>query len=75
MKITTCGSCPAKIIWTVTAKGKRMPVDAEPVLNGNIDVLPGDPPTSNYLTPFADMKAYVSHFVTCPSAQKYRKAR
>ena len=26
-----CGSCHAPVVWAITEKGKRMPVDAEPV--------------------------------------------
>lgn len=32
MKLSRCRSCEAPIIWTITTNGKRMPVDAEPVL-------------------------------------------
>lgn len=30
--VKSCRSCEASIIWTVTMNGKRMPVDAEPVV-------------------------------------------
>lgn len=33
----TCRSCKAAVVWTVTEKsGRPMPVDAEPVENGNL---------------------------------------
>lgn len=32
MKLSQCRSCEAPIIWTITTNGKRMPVDADPVL-------------------------------------------
>lgn len=28
-----CGRCPARIVWTITARGKRMPIDARPVVD------------------------------------------
>jgi hypothetical protein len=31
-----CASCKAPIVWAVTEHGKRMPVDAEPTITGNI---------------------------------------
>lgn len=36
-----CRSCGAPIIWTITERGKRMPVDAEP---RNTGFPAGDPP-------------------------------
>lgn len=32
MKLSRCRSCDAPIVWTITQNGKRMPVDAEPVV-------------------------------------------
>jgi hypothetical protein len=32
----TCRSCNAEIIWTITDKGNRMPVDQEPAPDGNL---------------------------------------
>lgn len=77
MDVAACSSCSARIIWTVTAKGKRMPVDAEPreygtfVLRGQGDdvpllalhksVSPGHEPL------------YVSHFATCPDGDSWRR--
>jgi len=34
MKFSRCRSCDAPIIWVITTNGKRMPVDAEPVVAG-----------------------------------------
>jgi hypothetical protein len=31
-----CSSCNAPIVWALTERGKRMPVDAEPVEDGNV---------------------------------------
>lgn len=32
MKLSQCRSCGDPIIWTITTNGKRMPVDADPVV-------------------------------------------
>jgi hypothetical protein len=38
-----CRSCDAPITWAVTRKGRRIPLDPEPVAGGNIKVqeIPG----------------------------------
>lgn len=33
-----CASCGAPITWAITPAGKRMPVDAEPTPNGNVEL-------------------------------------
>lgn len=59
-----------------------MPVDAEPVLGGNIALsnVESNTPTAVVTGPRVDCNGEpelgrVSHFVTCPNAQKHRKAR
>jgi hypothetical protein len=66
--MANCKSCQAPIIWVKTSSGKNMPVDEKPesrfILDGRGE---GN-------TPYATMiKAYVSHFATCPNADKHRK--
>jgi hypothetical protein len=31
MKVASCESCEARLLWAITWGGKRMPLDAEPV--------------------------------------------
>lgn len=76
---TTCRSCRATIVWTMSSAGRKMPVDAEPVDGGNVIArgdhdqgLPvvvvtrnGDPPPSG--------PTYTSHFATCAQADKWRR--
>lgn len=77
-------SCDALIIWVLSEKGKRMPLDAEPV----------DPSTPNkgtFVKSYVDDKGngvvhamhhdetttkprYTSHFATCPAAAEHRKS-
>jgi hypothetical protein len=76
-----CGSCHARIRWALTGSGKRIPVDRDPVPDGNLFYV-GDedgPPTVAVITkgrrppPGADR--YTSHFATCPNAASHRRAR
>ena len=67
-----CSKCPAPIAWAFTANGKRMPLDAEPVAGGNIEIKDG---VAQYVKPEPGVRRYVSHFVTCPAAAQFRKAR
>jgi len=67
-----CSSCGAEIIWTVTAAGKRMPVDAAPI--GKVTVLRTNP--ADALTPLSrQVYHFVSHFATCPNAHQHRSVR
>jgi hypothetical protein len=75
---TTCKGCGAKIIWTCTEKNSRaMPVDAEPRAGGNIRLVDdGHNIISIVEAPKPDSVAYyVSHFVTCPKRDQFRKAK
>lgn len=79
--VKRCRSCGAEIIWTVTHNGKRMPVDAEPVPDGNVRLRQdGDRVIAEYpgkehpgLFDDPDERRYLSHFATCPQAQSWRK--
>lgn len=80
MKRDTCRSCRAQIIWAETEKGRRMPLDAQPVMGGNIFLQrrPHQEPLAIYKTAEerAQMQSsefFVSHFVTCLQSQKWRK--
>lgn len=78
----TCRSCNAPILWAVTPKGKRAPLDAEPTKEGNIRLEergPGATPIAHYLSGLellAAQKAgellHLSHFATCVDANNWR---
>jgi len=76
-----CRSCKAPIIWVKTEKGLRMPVDPEPVSNGNLLLRQRlyHIPLALYISkankPSPEEKRYVSHFATCPEAEKHRRVR
>lgn len=73
----TCRShrCGAPIIWARSmATGKLMPVDAEPVADGNIvltEDLLGE--ITAVIEPGATAPRHKSHFATCPDADRFRR--
>lgn len=70
----TCSSCGAPIIWCKFAtSGKPAPIDAEPVPDGNLVMMPGAKVEAARAG--ADGPLYKSHFATCPNAKAHRKSR
>lgn len=83
-KTQKCRSCGRAVIWAVTAKGKRIPLDAEPNVRGNIIVketqaiVNGHAETqlaAEQVAPLFDAKQsrYMPHHATCPDAKKWRR--
>jgi len=76
----TCRSCRMPIRWVMTANGKRMPLDPSPDPEGNVWIVgmeEGVPSVEVALTadavPANVPFRYVSHFVTCPDRDSWRK--
>lgn len=75
-----CRSCGARLLWAWTHNGKRIPLDAEPVEDGNVQII-GENEEGEPVVAFLRQDAllppvgplYVSHFATCPDAQEHRK--
>lgn len=59
-----CKLCKAKIFWTVTAKGKNMPVEFDEKIEYLFDGI-----SKVYYEP----KLMKAHWATCPYANVYRK--
>lgn len=80
--MSTCSSCRARITWAKSSvTGKKMPIDAEPDVAGNIVLLQPTTPgaavvamalTKAQLAEPASEPRYKSHFVTCPQASSWR---
>ena len=79
MRTVPCKSCGAMMTWVKSENDKAVPLDAEPVEDGNIVFVAdgvvhflkkGEAPSL-----FGDGKRYKSHFATCPNAVKHRKAK
>lgn len=66
-----CRSCGAEIRW-MELKGKRHPVDAVQVKNGNLQMLQDG--TLVVVRPDPNLTRYVSHFSTCPNAPAWRRS-
>lgn len=64
MEPGTCGGCGAPILWAITVKGKRIPLN----LPENRFVLLGN-------DKMAVVKTYLGHHVTCPNRDQYRKPK
>lgn len=79
-RVEGCKSCGASVIWAVTPAAKPMPVDAEPVKDGNVQL----EHRGDDMTPLARVLPVAkqfgkagqlrkSHFATCPQAGKWRR--
>jgi hypothetical protein len=87
--MSVCKSCGTDIVWAVSERGRRMPVDAERRPDGNIVLSHrrvGEPPVAlvqsaesierlRQQAPAHEVALFVSHFATCPNAAKHRKRR
>lgn len=89
--MTTCNGgrgregCGRDIIWAINeATGKSMPLDPNPIANGNVEATGLTDGTSGNLVvkvlkkdeagrPGADR--YRSHFATCPKAADFRRSK
>lgn len=74
--MSACRSCRAEIWWARTESGKRIPLDPEPVPDGNVVVVQDSPPVVRVLAaadlPLHIVPTYKSHFATCPHADTHR---
>lgn len=59
--MTECRACGEAIVFLQTRNGRRIPVNAETVLD------PGE-------TDFDESRGHVSHFDTCPDAARFRRS-
>lgn len=80
--VSTCRRCGAMIIWCVTSKGKKMPVDVTPSQNGEFFLFRKGPSIAAIHVASRDgrvgkavssgQKRHTSHFSTCPLAGSRR---
>lgn len=78
----TCRGCGAKMRWARNeSSGKNIPLDPEPVPDGNLVLVrcdPSEPMTVRALRkedpdPDPSLPRYVAHFKTCPLADSFRR--
>lgn len=78
--MSACRSCGAEIRWERTAAGKPIPLDPEPVADGNLAIR-DDGRVVAYIDGDGERIAlgrplrYVTHFATCPNADQHRRNR
>lgn len=81
---SVCRSCGAPILWAFTEKGRRIPLDRNPVPDGNIEISdPTDGPiTSRVVSGQGTLSPglfpatrYKSHFATCEFAKRHRRRK
>lgn len=63
MTVPQCRSCGAFILWMKTKNGKNIPVDYATV------------PADQGALVFDPDVGHISHFATCPNADKHRKRK
>lgn len=74
-----CASCQQDVLWAKTSQGKRMPIDPEPRPDGNLAVYRdhlGQLRTrvlSKGYEPESYERRGISHFATCPHADRHRR--
>lgn len=75
-----CRSCGAEIIWIkMKGSGKAMPCDAKPIpyrevfSNGMKLVTESGEVVQGCFEGTSDKTGYVSHFATCPNANRHRR--
>jgi hypothetical protein len=74
----TCRACGAPMLWVEMLKsGKKNPLDPVPVKHGNIIIVgDGKAEAVSKNEPAAPGELlYVSHYVTCPEAKKFRRPK
>jgi hypothetical protein len=61
-------------MWAITAAGRRIPLDPDPVPDGNVELVAGRAIVlGRGVSRPAGAVLYVSHFATCPNAGKHRR--
>lgn len=67
-----CRSCGAEIVWVVTSTGARMPLDAEPNPDGNVELVNGRAIVHGQPPAFVHGPIHMPHHATCPDAEEWR---
>ena len=76
--VARCRSCGAEVVWVVTEKGKKMPLDRDPSPDGRFAKVRVDENGDRLVRFVRDEerigeKLYQSHFETCPNADRHRR--
>lgn len=71
--LATCRGCHESIRWARTEARKAIPINPDPVPDGNIVVTDGGIAHVLSSTEMATGSRYVSHFSTCPKSAHFRR--
>jgi hypothetical protein len=75
-----CKGCDEWMVWLLTTQGRAMPLDPDPVPNGNIVIVRdgGGGLLAEVLrrtdTPAPGTPRYQSHFSSCPERARFRRS-
>lgn len=86
-RTAACRSCSSPMVWAISAKRRRIPIDPTPVEDGNVILLPivdqaekerlGASFRAQVVGPLDQMvegvARFKSHFATCADADRHRK--
>jgi hypothetical protein len=81
--MSACASRGAPILWAITAANHRaIPIDIEPVPDGNIELRPRPDLNAIYAVTWGsshdrpeNVERRRSHSVSCPKAREHRRTR
>ena len=69
-RLVKCKSCGELVFWVISTRGATIPINQQQSVDGNIRIVDG-----TALVGTKGSGPYVSHFATCPHANKHRRAR
>lgn len=71
--MTVCRSCGEPILWAVTSTGSRIPIDFEPVSDGNVQLNENGSCVMAGKGKALTGPLRKTHYATCPDAAAWRK--
>ncbi len=72
-----CRSCSAPILWARTEYGNLIPLDADPIPDGNIAFVDGVCKVvrrGELFEPVYEGPYFKTHYATCPQAHEHRRS-
>lgn len=73
--MASCKKCEAPIVWGTTSAGKAMPLDADPVPDGEWVLVAGKVRRFQTDDERLHRPRYRVHWKTCPNADEFRRGR
>lgn len=74
MAASRCRSCGGHVRWAKTEAGKNIPVDLQEIEGGNLRLINvGGRWIAKVIQAKPDVKAFRTHFASCPNADGHRR--